>query len=83
MEELIKSAARRQHLLPDACGRHADREVHVFHQAVRREGDAEAAQHVPGLCQRRRFWCKPIDKRVEPGVASCASRRRAPLPVEA
>ena len=45
--------ARRQHLLPDACRRHAGRQVHVFHQAVRREGDAEAAQHVPRLRRRQ------------------------------
>ncbi len=46
-------AARRQHLLPDAHRQHAGREVQVLDQAVRREGDAEAAQHVPGLRRRR------------------------------
>ena len=47
MEELIKGLQRRQHLLPHARRQHADRKVHVLDQAVRREGDAEAARHVP------------------------------------
>ena len=73
--------ARRQHLLPHARRQHADRQVHVFDQAVRREGDAEAAQHVPRVGRATsRFWCHPIEKRVTagslPAQPTTAPRRR-------
>ena len=42
MEELVKSLQRRQHLLPHACRQHAEGEVHVLDQALRREGDARS-----------------------------------------
>ncbi len=72
-------AARRQHLLPDACRKHAEGEVHVFDQTVRREGAAEAAQHVPGV-RRRRSLLVQADEAAGRGRTRCrpiAMRRDA------
>ena len=71
-----QGAARRQHLLPDACRQHAEGEVHVFDQAVRREGDAEAAQHVPGV-RRRRPLLVQADRKAGAAPAGCRRDRDA------
>ena len=54
MEELIKTPAGRQHLLPDACRQHARRQGAPFHAPVRREGDAAPAQPVARVEEPRR-----------------------------
>ena len=49
MEDLIKGLHVGNVFCLMHVRRHADRQVHVLDQAVRRQGDAEAAQHVPGM----------------------------------
>ena len=73
MEELIKTPARRQRVLPLPCRRHAEGEVHVFEQAVRREGDAEAARPVPRI-RRRRPLLVPPDRAGDAWFAPARSR---------
>ena len=68
---------RRQHLLPDARREHAGRQVHVFDQAVRREGDAEAAQHVPRLRGRRPLLVQAAGQAGQGRHACRPSRTRA------
>ena len=63
-----QDAARRQHLLPDACRQHAGRQGAPFDQAVRREGDAAPAQPVARLEEPRRPLLVPPDERAGPAA---------------
>ena len=74
-----QGAQRRQHLLPDAHGRHAGRKVHDLDQALRREGDAQTARRVPGVRGRHAVLVQPDRSprqgRIAAGARPTARRR--------
>ena len=80
MEDLIKGAARRQHLLPDARRQHADwRSACTRPSCSPRRSCRSCATLCPEYADDDRFWCKPLAA----SAATPAACREAPTGADA